>query len=219
MSVPQRDDGDPGGRQREPVFNSLPPGVLIVALPIILAQLVSWTLPEAGRWIFEACVVAIAGPGVQLAPQPLGPYFPLIGHVLVHFGMLHIAMNLVILVSMGRTVCTSLGWGRRGTTGFIALFVLSSIAGAVAQIVMNGGEQMLMAGASTGVSGVLVAGGWAMGGYRGMLRFALPWIGVNLLLGLLGMAWPIPVGWAAHIGGAVAGAILFPFIQAIFRDA
>lgn len=213
MSVPERDGGG-----REPIFNSLPPGVLIVALPIILAQLVSWMVPEAGSWIFEASVLAVAGPGLQLAPQPLGPLVPYIGHVLVHFGVLHLAMNLVILVSMGRAVCNALGWGRRATLGFVVLFVLCSIAGAVTQLLVSGGEQMLMGGASTGVSGVLVAGGWAMGGYRGMLRFALPWIGVNLLLGLLGMAWPIPVGWAAHIGGAIAGAILFPLIQAFFRD-
>ena len=73
-----------------------------------------------------------------------------------------------------------------------------------------------MGGASTGVSGLLAAAGWVMGGYRGMLRLALPWIGLNLVFGLVGLGFPIPIGWMAHIGGTIAGAVLFPVLQPIF---
>lgn len=152
-----------------------------------------------------------------MQPQPLGPLFPYIGHVLVHFGVLHIAMNLAILISIGRPVAAAFGWGGRGALGFVVLFLLCSVAGAVAQILVVGDEQMIMGGASTGVSGLIAAGGWATGGYRGMLRLALPWIGINLAIGLLGMAWPLPVGWAAHIGGTIAGAMLFPLLLPLFR--
>ena len=50
-----------------------------------------------------------------------------------------------------------------------------------------------------------------------MLRLTLPWIAINLLIGLLGIAVPIPIGWAAHIGGAIAGAGLFPLALYLAR--
>jgi len=195
----------------------MPVAVLIVAIPIIASQLVQWLLPGMGRWIFDAAVLAQPGPGQAPYAQPLGPYFPYIGHVLVHFGGLHIGMNLAILVSMGRPVAGAFGPSPSGIAGFVLLFILCSIAGALAQVALSGGEAMMMGGASTGVSGLMAAGGWAMGGYRGMLRYALPWVAINLALGLAGMAWPIPIGWAAHIGGVVAGAILFPLMLPLFQ--
>lgn len=218
MNVPHRDDEPYGREPREPVFNSIPPGVLILAVPIILAQLAAWLVPSIGDWVFEASVLVVAGAGQTAPAQPLGSLFPYVGHILVHFGVFHIVMNLAILFAMGRAVASAFGPGRKGSTGFIILFLLCALAGALAQVLVNGDEPMIMGGASTGVSGLLAAGGWVQGGYRGMLRLAVPWIAVNLLLGLLGMAWPIPVGWAAHIGGTIAGALLYPVMLPLFRD-
>lgn len=219
MSVPERDDerdGPPGGGSRQPIFNNIPPGVLIIALPILAVALLEIIAPGLERWIFAASVVVVPGPG-QIAPQqPLGPWAPYLLHVLIHFGFLHIAMNVTILVSAGRAVGSSFGTDLRGTLGFLVFFALCSIAGAAAQVAFSGNEAMTMGGASTGVSGLLAAAGWVMGGYRGMLRLALPWIGLNLVFGLVGLGFPIPIGWMAHIGGTIAGAVLFPVLQPIF---
>lgn len=221
MTVPPRDDQDgsappPPPRGREPVFNAIPAGVLIIALPVVLAQLIIWLAPDLGQMIINACVVIRPGAG-QLAPlQPLGPFFPFIGHVFVHSGVLHLAMNLAILVSTGRATAAAFGETRSGVIGFLLLFGISAIAGALAQIWVVGDEPLVMAGASTGVSGLIAAAGWVMGGYRGMLRLTLPWIALNLAIGLLDLAMPLPIGWAAHIGGALAGAVLFPILLPIF---
>lgn len=219
MSVPERDDDGyelPRGGSREPVFNNIPPGVLLIALPIVGVALLPFIAPELERWVFAASVVVSPGPG-QVAPQqPLGPWAPYLLHILIHFGLLHIAMNLTVLVSAGRAVGTSFGTDASGTLGFLVFFALCSIAGAAAQVAFSGNEASTMGGASTGVSGLIAAAGWVMGGYRGMLRLALPWTGLNIVIGLVGIGIPIPIGWVAHIGGTVAGAVLFPVLQPIF---
>ncbi|WP_300529338.1 rhomboid family intramembrane serine protease [Maricaulis sp.] len=221
MSVPERDDErhePPGGGSRQPIFNNIPLGVLIVAVPIIVVALLPFIAPELERLIFAASVVVVPGPG-QIAPQqPLGPWAPYLLHVLIHFGVLHIAMNLTILVSAGRAVAAGFGTDSRGTLGFLVFFALCSIAGAATQVALSGNEAATMGGASTGVSGVLAAAGWVMGGYRGMLRLAVPWIGLNLVFGIIGIGFPIPIGWVAHIGGTLAGAVLFPLLQPVFSS-
>lgn len=73
-----------------------------------------------------------------------------------------------------------------------------------------------MGGASTGVSGLIAGAGWVRGGYRGMLGLVMPWIGINIAIGLANIAMPVPIGWAAHIGGAVAGALVFPVFAGVF---
>ena len=55
-----------------------------------------------------------------------------------------------------------------------------------------------------------------MGGWRGMLRLALPWIGLNLVIAVTGLAFPIPISWAGHIGGTLAGIVLTPVLIALF---
>ena len=212
MSVPHRDGGP-----REPIFNALPPAVLILALAIIGAELARYLFPPLGQWIFEASVLVIVPTGETQPVQPLGSYAPYLLHVLVHFGWLHIIMNSVVLVSAGRAVGNVMGYRTRGTLSFLLFFAVCSVLGAVAQAVAAGGELMTLGGASTGVSGLIAASGWAMGGQAGMLRLTLPWIGINLLIGLLELAMPIPIGWAAHIGGAVAGAALFPIFASFAR--
>ena len=212
MSVPHRDSG-----HREPVFNSMPVAVLVLALAILGAELAKVVVPPLGELIFQASVL-VHTPAGQVPPaQPLGQYLPFLLHFLVHFGWLHIIMNLVVLLSAGRLVARVLGDSAQGVLLFLSFFGACSVLGAVAQVVAEGSEPLILGGASTGVSGLIAAAGWVRGGYTGMLRLTLPWIGVNLVIGLLGVAFPIPIGWAAHIGGAVAGAGLFPVVLRLAR--
>ena len=72
--------------------------------------------------------------------------------------------------------------------------------------------------ASTAVSGLIAAAGWVKGGWRGMARLALPWIAVNIVIGRIGGAMPIPIGWVAHIGGTIGGMLLTPLVIAVFAE-
>lgn len=212
VSVPQRDDAVP-----PPIFNAIPPAVLLLAGAILLAGILGAISGALAEWMFTAFVVVAAPEGVTMS-QPLGPLAPYVLHILIHFGFLHIAMNLAILIGAGRPVGLAFGGGLRGTAGFLGLFLTCSAAGAVAQVLIPTAEVMTMGGASTGVSGLLAAAGWVTGGWRGMARLALPWIGLNLLIAVTGFVFPVPIGWAAHIGGTVAGALLTPLFLAIFAE-
>lgn len=213
MSVPHRDS-----QPREPIFNSIPPAVLILALAILGAELLRHLVPPLGQFIVEASVLINVPPGTPAPEQPLGPLAPYLLHILVHFGWLHIIMNLVVLVSAGRLVAVALGQDGHGTAVFLGFFAVCSILGGLSQVVADSNSFLTLGGASTGVSGLIAAAGWVRGGQSGMLRLTLPWIAVNLLIGLLGIALPIPIGWAAHIGGAIAGAGLFPLALRLARS-
>lgn len=204
--------------RRDPVFNAMPPAVLLLAAGIILSAVSDYVLPDAGRWIYAASVLIEPGPGQPVPSQPLGPYAPYLLHVFIHFGLFHILMNLAILISAGRSVGMAFGTGMKGSVGFLLLFFACSVIGAVTQVLFHSGEPMVMGGASTGVSGLIAAAGWVMGGWRGMARLSLPWIGLNLVLAFAGMAFPMPLAWAGHLGGTVAGIILTPVLLGLFSE-
>lgn len=211
MSVPERDKG-----ARVPVFNSAPLGVVILLAGIVGVYLLGLVFPGFLGWSRSAAVVFVAGEGGRIPIQPFGPYLPYALHVFIHFGLFHIAMNSAILVSAGSSVGKAFGEGVRGVTGFLIFFFACSIIGAVAHALIQTGPISAMAGASTGVSGIIAAAGWVRGGYKGMLSLALPWIGINILIGLTDTLVGVPIGWMAHIGGTIAGAILFPIMLPLF---
>lgn len=213
MSVPQRDD-----RPRTPIFNAMPAAVLILAIAMIAVAVIEAVWPIAGRWILASCLMLTGPAGTVFPAQPLGHWAPLVLHVFIHFGLLHLAMNLAVLIGAGRAVGLALGGGVRGSLGFLVFFFACSIAGAGSEVLLPQDTLVQLGGASTGVSGLIAAAGWVRGGYRGMLSMALPWIGFNILIALTGMVLPIPISWAGHIGGTVAGAVLFPLALALFRE-
>jgi membrane associated rhomboid family serine protease len=213
MSVPQRD-----GSGRVPMFNSMPPAIVWLGGLIVASYLVGAIYEPARIWWINTHAVIAFEPGQVLPAQPLGNVLPYLTHVLVHFGLLHLTLNMAVLISAGRAVADVFGRNLQGSLGFLIFFATCSVAGALLDVYLHSGEPRILGGASTGVSGLIAAAGWVMGGWRGMLGMALPWIGINILLGLTGTVIPIPIGWAAHIGGTIAGAILFPPLVMLMRD-
>ncbi|MAC89425.1 MULTISPECIES: rhomboid family intramembrane serine protease [Maricaulis] len=222
MSVPQRDGSDGPWQSppppRAPVFNAMPPAVLLIALSIAGVSLLGQVWPDFQRWVFNAGIFIAAERGAALPSQPLGPVAPVFLHVYIHAGLLHIAMNLAILVATGRAVSQRLGQGLLGSAGFIFLFFACAATGASLEAFLHQGPPVSMAGASTAVSGLIAAAGWVRGGWRGMAGLALPWIGINLVIGLLGDMMPIPIAWLGHIGGTLGGIVLTPLVIAVFEE-
>ncbi|WP_291845010.1 rhomboid family intramembrane serine protease [Maricaulis sp.] len=222
MSVPQRDESEgPWNRPpppRAPVFNTMPPAVLLLAFAIVGAALAGQVLPDFQGWLFNAAVFVSAERGASLPKQPLGPIAPLVLHVFIHFSLGHIAMNLAVLVAAGRAVGERLGHGWLGSVGFFFLFFACAVTGAAMETLFHQGPPVPMGGASTAVSGLIAGAGWVRGGWRGMAQLALPWIAINLLIGVAGDLMPISIGWLAHIGGTLGGMILTPLVIAVFAE-
>lgn len=199
---------------RQPIFNNVPPVPLVLAASFVGVFVIGQLAPPLNEQFFQIGAL-VPGLGLQ-HPSPLGPWSPFIFHVFLHGGLMHLVFNSIAMLTFGAGAYRPFGSGSLGVSGYLLFFFVCSVAGAGLQVLVAPGSMTPMIGASTGISGLLAAAGWAEGGYRGMLRYALPWGGFNLLLFLLGPLFPIPISWAGHLGGLIAGAILFPVFLAVF---
>lgn len=127
----------------------------------------------------------------------------------VHFGPLHVGMNLVTLVALGRELEPRLGSGRFGV-----VFLLSGILGFVASDVWSTltASPSLTGGASGGLYGLI----GALVGYL-FARKDPRYRALLVEVGVLGVAMALlfPVNNAAHVGGFVSG---FPVGILFFRE-
>lgn len=218
-------EGEGGAPQRsapprEPLFNALP-GVVILLAAIILAVQLAESL-SFGRGGSVHALIYWAGAlrtGAAVDAFPPAPFFglsPYVLHVFVHAGWTHLLLNLGILIAVGPAVRRPFGPGLRGDAGFLAFFFACAIGGALLHQLTHLNEATTMAGASTAISGLIAAAGWARGGRVGMYQLALPWLGLNLALALANLVYPIPIAWAGHVGGLLVGMAAYPaFVRAL----
>ena len=161
----------------------------------------------------------------------------------LHGDFVHVAMNSVWLAIFGAPVAR-----RFGTTRFLALFVVTAIAGVAAHYALHQYEFVPVVGASAAVSGAMAAAlrfvfqpggplgpqvaGWRLPPEfsaklpalplrevvrdRRVMQFILIWFAINLLFGLFSQqlgATSAAIAWEAHVGGFVAGFLLFGFFD------
>jgi membrane associated rhomboid family serine protease len=209
---------------REPVFNGFPLIVLLLSGAIIAVSLADLMGGGGIRdYLWNLCVVAY-DPDTTYVGRPLGDVGPLFLHVFLHGSVFHLFMNMAMMVAFGPAIAKAFVEDVRGAAAFIVFFFACAGAGALAEIgwAMLQQDPIFALGASSSLSGFFAAAGWMMGGLRGALRLSLPWLVINLVIAvagpdlvqsLLGMR----LAWAAHIGGLVAGFVLFPVMIKIMR--
>jgi membrane associated rhomboid family serine protease len=150
----------------------------------------------------------------QPGPSPI--QLTLITSMFMHGGLLHLAGNMLFLWVFGDNV-----EHRVGPLVFIGFYLLTGIAGSLAQILVNPDSVIPMLGASGAISGVLGAYLVLFPGNRVLFfvfRFLvrLPaWVAIGLWavfqfiggFGALGGPEAGGVAYMAHIGGFVAGLV------------
>ena len=204
-------EDEPGQRPRKPVRPSYPPVLIGLASAIVLASLVQFLAPaEVEEWMYEAGAI-IGGDRFEGVPRPFGVWGPLVLHLFLHGGILHLGFNIWALMSFGTVVARWTGPGVRGSVGFLAFFAFCGVGGGLAQMAVFAldGEGGVAIGASSAISGLLPALGWLQGGWRRAVGISVPWLLINLALAAFGAVSPIPIAWAAHLGGLAAG-FMFP---------
>ena len=158
-------------------------------------------------------------------------------HIVVHGGLVHLVINCAWLLAFGGAVASRVGSAR-----FLLLTVLTGIAGAALFLAFNWGRPVPMVGASGAVSG-LMGGAFRFffagldrqsRGYppehpaevprmslvelftnrRSATAIAV-WVGLNALAGFAGPAITGGAGiaWEAHLGGFIAGLLLFGLVD------
>ena len=169
----------------------------------------------------------------------VGLLWPLLTHMFLHAGWLHIIGNMWTLWIFGDNVEDRMGSGR-----FLGFYLTCGLAAALAHMFTNPGSAVPTIGASGAISGVLAAYLllYPMAGvivvvpfFFWPLFFELPalmyvgiWFFMQFFSGVLSLASPQAVGsvaWWAHVGGFLAGLILCPFFvmrrkprRRLFRD-
>ena len=124
----------------------------------------------------------------------------------VHASLIHIAFNMYSLFILGPEMERLVGGGR-----FIALFLLSGLAGSVAVLLINPGGAVV--GASGAIFGLFGAYFVIVRHLGGSSRQLLIVILINVVIGFL-----VPqIAWQAHLGGLAIGALV-AFVLVRTRD-
>jgi membrane associated rhomboid family serine protease len=166
-----------------------------VAFAVMVARGASPISPSAGDLI---------GWGANFGPATLGGQpWRLLASTFLHFGALHLAMNMLALWNVGRLVERLFGNAR-----FAALYLAAGIFGSTASVLQH--PDVVSAGASGAVFGVYAAlGGFLLQQRRsipgpvlaGLRNVAVSFVGYNLVFGLTNRN----IDMAAHVGGLVGG--------------
>jgi membrane associated rhomboid family serine protease len=137
---------------------------------------------------------------------------PLLGHVFLHAGFLHLFFNTVVLLQASGPAAARLGAAR-----FAILFFVSAIGAAVVYIGFNPGSETPAIGASGAVCGVFAA--FMLAQYstigralaaKSFWREGFWFLAINVgLAAAARMANILPIAWEAHLGGFLAGLAAF----------
>lgn len=173
-------------------------GVMLLVSPETQARMVM-----LGGFIPLRLTLAVEG-----GFQPLAAAATLITHMFLHGGLLHLALNMLVLVALGRLLEPWLGHGR-----FALLYGLSGVAGALAEWVFTPMGNLPAVGASGAISGLVAAqallfGQSRLGPFGQALALAAVWLLVQYGAGIAFADAGIKVAVAAHLGGFLAGLVL-----------
>ena len=154
-------------------------------------------------------------------------------YALIHGDLMHLGFNAVWLLAFGTPLAR-----RFGPVRFFAFCAVTAAGGALAHLITHFGQMVPMVGASATISGAMAAamrfvfqrgGPLRFGGHddayrvpalplgealrdRRVLIFLAVWFGLNFLFGMGSLSitgGEQSVAWQAHVGGFVAGLVLF----------
>lgn len=127
-----------------------------------------------------------------------GEYYRLFTSMFIHYGILHLVLNMWALWVLGRNLEFALGPGR-----FLALYLLSGLGGSVAVYVFASPAD-LTAGASGAIFGLFAAFFIILKRLGRDTSAIVPILVINLVL-----TFAVPsISIAGHLGGLVSGAIV-----------
>ncbi|MBU6372619.1 MAG: rhomboid family intramembrane serine protease [Alphaproteobacteria bacterium] len=200
-----------------------PKVVLGLALALVLAHVARLFLApadEAGLTLALAVIPGRYDPGIDAYPSLAAAVAPLVLHVFLHAGWLHLVMNLIVFLSAADLVADRMEAQEPGGVRFLALFFGSAIGGAATYIWFNPHAMIPAVGASGAICGLFAAYLMAMrADWRAAVRdpevrrAAFWFLAINVgLAAAARYGGVLPIAWEAHLGGFIAGALLFPLL-------
>lgn len=146
--------------------------------------------------------------GANFAPATAdGQWWRLFTAMFLHFGAMHLGMNMLALWDGGKLVERMFGPWR-----FLGIYLVSGVAGNLLSLVVQGNQAVSggASGAIFGIYGALLVYLWCARHQMQQLEFRWLFWGAMLFSGLtIGMGYIIPgIDNSAHIGGFVTGMVL-----------
>ena len=205
--------------KREPFFNNVPPGVLILGGVIggieLFLQIFGLEWRSAAFLFLAFFPLDFGAPYKELFfAQNFVMFF---SYSFLHGNFFHMIINVAIFFALGKQIEEQLG-----AINLIFIFLSTSIAGAAAYQILSSGSSVPMVGASGGVFGFFgfIKGKELIYRIRHNLTI-LPFL--NLIFGLIILhiilvllyptIIPFQIGWQGHLGGFVFGLILASMIR------
>jgi membrane associated rhomboid family serine protease len=192
----------------------------VVTWVLILANVLVF-LVELGASDAEAQAIANAfgvTPAALMGGTVPAPVFTLLTYMFIHADLAHIFGNMIFLWVFGDDVEEALGRGR-----FLLFYLLCGVIGALTFVASDPGFEGPLIGASGAISGVIIAYlMWRPCAKVTVLIAIIPlrisafWvIGAFVLTQLwnLEAAGKSDVAYWCHLGGMIAGAVLFPLMK------
>lgn len=136
--------------------------------------------------------------GLDRLPIPAHQWYRLATSGFIHFGVFHIAMNMLLLYQLGVLLERAIGSGR-----LVALYVACLFSGSLGVLLVDKGS--LTGGASGAVFGLMAAA--AIGMHRRGINVFRTGIGTTLMLNLVLTFTINGVSIGGHLGGIVGGVI------------
>jgi membrane associated rhomboid family serine protease len=128
-----------------------------------------------------------------------GEYWRLIGTAFLHYGFLHIAVNMISLAVLGPGIERVFGRVR-----FAVLYIVAALGGSIAVYAFDPNPLQATAGASAAIFGLF---GALVVLYRKLgldMRALIPTILINAYI-----TYAVPnISWIGHVGGFVTGALV-----------
>jgi len=216
-------------KPRGPVFNQMPMGVAALIGIIITAHLVFSLQNQETK--------AAASATFALSPSQLAQDIStgnwtsalamLFGYQFLHGGTLHLVMNLAMLLQAGPIAEAGLRRNQDSTIRFVIFFLFCGVGGGLVFCAFNPGAESVTIGASGAISGIFAGFLWgAIGLARQgqamlmpVLASAVVFLLINVGLAALARGFNfVPIAWESHLGGFVAGLILYPIFARLGRS-
>lgn len=192
---------------RQPILN-IPPATKALLIANVVVHLLRLLLPgdldDAVLVTFAFTPARYAAPGAFGWPALIDP----ISYQFLHGSLAHLAINMLALLAFGAGVERRIGASR-----MIVFTLICGVASALTHFIVY----------PSGVEPVIGASGAISGLFGGVLRFRLQggargglwplvalWIVMDVVTGVAGIGGDgESIAWVAHIGGFVAGLLLF----------
>lgn len=166
---------------------------------------------------------AVFGDVGYMLPALLTP----ISSAFLHGGILHVALNMLMLLMVGANLERVLG-----SKGIAVIYAAGIFASAAAQIASDPQSAVPVVGASGAISALFAshmqlfprnrpkAWGAVSGKLVHSLQLLAAWIAFNLMMGFVGPGIGVNIAIWAHIGGFIAGLLLtWPLLHWRYRNA